>query len=204
MNIKNKIMTLKETLKNMLIALSPFVHSIKLAKIKLEDGITVIEAESFEAGQSIFIVTKSGDSIAMPIGTYKLEDGTILEVKEEGIIDSITPVEAPVEAAAEGDIPVDAPTDDSVEDVVYNVTRKEFDALVSLVNEMKANLNLSNVTIEKKDAEIETLKVELSTQPAATKIRNSPDDFNSNTNSLELTAKTVQGRIWERLNNIKK
>ena len=66
-----------------------------LAQQTLDNG-TIIEAESFEAGQSVFIVTDD-ERVALPIGEYKLEDGSTLIVEEEGVIASIGEAEAPAE-----------------------------------------------------------------------------------------------------------
>ena len=61
---------------------------IKLAQMKLEDGVTVIESEVFEAEAAVFIVNGE-DRIALPVGEYKLEDGMLLKVEVEGVIASI-------------------------------------------------------------------------------------------------------------------
>lgn len=61
---------------------------VKLAQMKLEDGVTVIEAEVFEPEAAVFIVNGE-DRIALPIGEYKLEDGMVLKVEVEGVIASI-------------------------------------------------------------------------------------------------------------------
>ena len=60
---------------------------VELAKATLENG-TVIEAESFEAGKEVFIITEE-ENVALPVGEYTLDDGKILKVEEEGIIASI-------------------------------------------------------------------------------------------------------------------
>ena len=60
---------------------------VELAQAKLDNG-TVLEAESFEAGQPIFIVSEE-DRIAVPVGEYQMEDGRILVVAEEGVIGEI-------------------------------------------------------------------------------------------------------------------
>jgi hypothetical protein len=57
---------------------------VKLEQMTLENG-TVIEADSFEAGQAVFIVTEDGQ-VALPVGDYTLPDGKMLVVTEEGII----------------------------------------------------------------------------------------------------------------------
>jgi len=62
---------------------------VKLETMKLSDGVTVLEAEMFEAGNEVFVVTEDEQKIALPIGEYELEDGRILVVVEEGIISEI-------------------------------------------------------------------------------------------------------------------
>lgn len=66
---------------------------VKLEAQKLADGVTVIEAEVFEAGAEVFIVAEDESRVALPVGEYELEDGSILVVVEEGIIDEIKPME---------------------------------------------------------------------------------------------------------------
>ena len=74
---------------------------VKLAQMKLEDGVTVIEAEMFEPEAAVFIVNGE-DRIAMPVGEYKLEDGNILKVEVEGVIAAIEmPEEETPEAETE-------------------------------------------------------------------------------------------------------
>lgn len=78
-------------------------EKVELATAQLENGTTV-EAEAFEAGNEIFIVTED-ERVALPVGNYTLEDSTELVVEEEGIIASIGAAETEeteeVEAAAE-------------------------------------------------------------------------------------------------------
>jgi len=71
---------------------------MELAEVKVEleerelDNGTKIEAEKFEAGASVFIISESGDEkekIALPVGNYEMNDGTVLVVTEEGKIDEI-------------------------------------------------------------------------------------------------------------------
>ena len=62
---------------------------VELESMKLEDGVTVIDAEAFEAGESVFIMTEDEQKIPLPVGEYKLEDGKMLVVSEEGLIAEI-------------------------------------------------------------------------------------------------------------------
>ena len=60
---------------------------IELEEAKLENG-TVLEADSFASGESVFIVTED-EKVPLPIGEYQLEDGQTLIISEEGIIEEI-------------------------------------------------------------------------------------------------------------------
>ena len=63
------------------------VTKVELEQRTLENG-TVIEADSFETGKEVFIITEE-EKVALPVGDYTLDDGKILKVEEEGIIASI-------------------------------------------------------------------------------------------------------------------
>ena len=65
---------------------------VELAQAKLEND-TVLEAEAFEAGNEVFIVTED-EKVAVPVGEYTMEDGKILVVAEEGLIAEIKDAEA--------------------------------------------------------------------------------------------------------------
>jgi hypothetical protein len=73
----------------------PQQEVIELAKAKLEDG-TSVESNSFADGEAVFIspLEEGDEPVALPVGEYKLEDGKVLVVKEEGIIDSIGEAES--------------------------------------------------------------------------------------------------------------
>ena len=71
---------------------------VKLEQRKLEDGVTVIEAESFEAGSEVMIVTEDEQMIPLPVGEYVMEGGEqVLVVTEEGLISEIKAKEEEVE-----------------------------------------------------------------------------------------------------------
>ena len=52
----------------------------------VKDTGIIISAESWEVGQTVNTITEEGDTIAIPEGTYELEDGTILTVDADGVI----------------------------------------------------------------------------------------------------------------------
>lgn len=170
---------------------------VKFEQIKLEDGVTIIEADAFEAGQKVFIVDET-ENIPLPIGEYTLEDGRKLTVEEEGMIMEIKDAvaeEVEVEAAgssAPGTEPEQSPLPeaspegteetDSTDAVVY-VTKEEFDSAMeeirSFMEELKAYIGMSkeNMTkvITEKDEEITKLQKELNEKPAAKKIVHNPE-----------------------------
>lgn len=61
---------------------------VELEQAKLDDGVTVIESDSFEPGSEVFIVMED-ERVALPIGEYMLDDGRMLMVEKEGIIAKI-------------------------------------------------------------------------------------------------------------------
>jgi hypothetical protein len=62
--------------------------SVELEQMKLADGQTVLEADTFEKDSEIFVVTAEGN-VPVPVGEYELEDGRILVIAEEGIVGEI-------------------------------------------------------------------------------------------------------------------
>lgn len=124
---------------------------VKLAQMALENG-TIIEAEVFEAGASVFIVNEE-DRIALPVGEYKLEDGMILIVAEEGIIAEIKEAEAVVEEEAPAEVEVEVEQEMSVE----NTPKKIIESVVK-------ESHFSAEEVDALKAEIEALKTELAKQ----------------------------------------
>ena len=74
---------------------------VNLETIKLIDGITIFEADTFETDKEVFIVTEDEQKIPVPIGEYELEDGRILVVEVEGIILEIKEVATEEEVVEE-------------------------------------------------------------------------------------------------------
>ena len=67
---------------------------IKLAQMKLKDGVTVLEAESFEVGKEVVVVAEDGTKTPAPEGEHQLEDDSFIVVKivdEKSIIDEVKP-----------------------------------------------------------------------------------------------------------------
>ena len=125
---------------------------VKLEQMKLENG-TVLEAEKFEAGNEIFIITED-ERIALPIGEYELENGMVLVIEEEGLIKEVKSSES--EEAPEVEVEVEAKEDEK-EEMGY-ATKEELAEVKSMIEEIKAMLE------PKKEEELSEVKEELSSE----------------------------------------
>jgi len=140
---------------------------INLAQMKLEDGITIVEAEAFEPDYSIGIVTTDG-IVPLPVGEYTLEDGKILVVAVEGIIAEVKDAmpeeapmpEAPVNVTVEADSQAPQP-----KRVVESVSKETFFAEIEkLRTELSAQINEVKSENESLKAEKLALEVKLNSQ----------------------------------------
>ena len=124
---------------------------VKLAQMKLQDGVTVIEAEAFEPEMAIFIVNGE-DKVPMPVGEYMLEDGNVLKVEVEGVIASI---EMPEEEAPEVEVEVETTKKEeematevaSPKRVVESVTKEMFFSEIEKLRAEIAELKLSKTEV---------------------------------------------------------
>lgn len=125
---------------------------VKLAQMKLQDDVTVIEAEAFEPEMAVFIVNEE-EKVPMPVGEYMLEDGNVLKVEVEGIIASI---EMPEEEAPEVEEEEEATTEKEQEmttevatpkRVVESVTKEMFFSEIEKLRAEIAELKLSKTEV---------------------------------------------------------
>jgi hypothetical protein len=188
---------------------------VKLEVMKLTDGVSMLEAESFEAGQPVFILTEDEQRIALPIGEYELEDGRVLVVIEEGMIAEIKEVkeeeempEAPAQEPAEVEEEVEASNEAPqakkiVESIVKESFFSEMEALKKENEELKAQLSAQNNEVAVEEKEEEVAPVELAEEPK-------PISFNpENTQATEVfkfaskrNASTMDS-VLNRISNIK-
>ena len=165
---------MKEKVNNLLKAFGLKAIEIQLAQMVLADGVTTIEAEVFEAGQPVSIVTEGG-AVALPVGEYELEDGRKLVVSEEGIIGEIMEAE---QEQPEVEIEVEAPTaQPEMEMEQATAPKKTVESVVkeTYFAEMEA-LKAENEELKQKIQELSAVKeVELSEEPAAAPIVHNPE-----------------------------
>jgi len=177
---------------------------VKLETMLLSDGVSTLEADVFEAGQPVFILTEDEQRIPVPVGEYELEDMRILVVIEEGVIAEVreaaeveeevveeTPaVEEEVEATTETATPKK-----TIESIVKESFFSEIELLKKENEELKAKLSAQTPEVAE-----EVAPVELSEEPK-------PISFNpENAKPLEMhkfaksRTKTTMDIILEKLN----
>ena len=128
---------------------------VRLAQMKLEDGLTIVESESFAAGDEIVIVTEDG-KVAMPVGEYTLEDLRVLVVKEEGIIEEVKEAkkEEEIEEVVEPEEEVEAKEEATTpKKVIESITKESF------FSEIEA-LKTENESLKKEMEELKLKAVE--------------------------------------------
>ena len=179
---------------------------VKLETMMLSDGVSMLEADAFEAGQPVFILTEDEQKIPLPVGEYELEDMRILVVIEEGVIAEVreaaeveeevveeTPaVEEEVEATTETATPKK-----TIESIVKESFFSEIEALKKENEELKAQIALSTVAAE------EVAPVELSEEPKP--ISFNPENSTA-TDIFKFAAKrnaTTMDTVLSRISNIK-
>ena len=155
-------------------------EKVELAQAKLENG-TVLEAESFESGQEVFILTDD-EKVALPIGEYEMEDGKILVIAEDGIISEIK--EGGEEEVVEEEV---EEVEEELNEEDKYATKQELQEIKSMVEEIKELMKEGKKEEMQKEEELmshkltelacqedEALKEELS-KPASEPIKHSPE-----------------------------
>lgn len=174
-------MSLKEKVNELLKQVGLTADEIKMAQMKLEDGMTVIEADSFEAGMPVMIVNE-GEMLPMPIGEYTLEDGRILVVEEVGMIKEIK--EAQAEEVAPDAVPAEAETTEmetqSAKKIVESIIKESFfsemDALKAENTELKLELESLKLSAQAETTEVvETTEIVETAEPTAEPITFNPE-----------------------------
>lgn len=175
---------------------------VKLEQMKLIDGNTVIEADSFEPGASVMIVVPEGEPVPLGVGKYELEDGRLLVVEEKGMIAAIE--EMPKEDVEE-EMPVEADVTPEVEvkqpKKVVSITEQHFAEMEAKIAELEAKLSAMTpeVIVEEQPTDV----IEFSAEPK-------PIQFNpENVQPMERidlainTPKSLRDRILEEVYNNK-
>jgi len=189
-------------------------EEVKLEQAKLDNG-TVIEADAFESGKEVFIVTED-EKVALPIGGYALEDGKILVVAEEGLISEIKDAEA--EEETEEEVEEIEAKEEEKEEMGY-ATKEELAEVKDMIEEIKAMLepkedlsadDLGNLLTEElakhEKVELNEIPVEVQAElnePSAEPIVSNPEVHKTISKfSVSKNRKsTTIDRVMSRLNN---
>tara|TARA_R100001443_G_scaffold74083_1_gene81902 strand:- start:1037 stop:1690 length:654 start_codon:yes stop_codon:yes gene_type:complete len=197
-------------------------EEVKLAQMKLVDGLTIVESESFKAEDSIVIITEDG-KVPLPEGDYELEDGRLLVVKEEGVIFEIKEGEAKEEEKEEEVVEEEAREEEeymeketaSPKKIVETISKESFfseiEALKTENETLKKELeDLKLKAVEKteetkeeltEEKTEETKEVELSVEEEVTPIVHNPENkketegFRFSANRTETTLDRVMKRL---------
>ena len=177
-------------------------QEVKLEQLKLENG-TILEADSFEAGKEVFIITDD-EKVALPVGEYELEDGRNLLVEEVGLI-------AEIKAEEEKEEKEEAKDE---EEEMY-ATKRELAEVKEMIDEIKAMIkpkeemsadDLGNlITEELSSQEVpEEVQTELN-KPAAEPIKANPEADSKKISGYtwgQNRQKTTADRVMEKILNI--
>lgn len=141
---------------------------VEMTTMKLAGGV-VVEAESFEAGENVFLLGEDDEKVAAPVGEHELEDGRILVIVEEGVISEIR--EAGVEEVVEEEATEEAMEE---QEMAY-VSKEEFTAAIDEIKEMIAAMMPQEEEMASEEVKEEE-KVEMSADeaPAAKKVAAAP------------------------------
>lgn len=159
---------------------------VRLEEKKLENG-TRVEAESFEKGKEIFILTDD-EKVAMPVGEYLLEDGRLIVVAQEGIIDDVREVsnEVPQKEEEPASVTEDLSEEDDKkkdekkkEEKMADVgdwegMEKRIQNLEDAIADIKSRLGEKEMEDQEVEDSIKKIKEELS-MPSASPIRHNPE-----------------------------
>lgn len=117
---------------------------VKLETMTLENG-AVLEADSFEAGEEVFIVSDE-ERVAMPIGEYELPEDKVMIITQEGVIAEIKDKEAEEKEAPKEEAPVEEEAELEAEvttpkKIIESISKEQFfseiEKLRNEINELK-------------------------------------------------------------------
>ena len=172
---------------------------VKLEERKLENG-TRFEADAFEKGKEVFIITDEDERIAVPSGEYLLDDGFMLIVKEDGLIDEVKEaVEEEVEETVEAPVveEVEAAEEADVQD--WEGMEKRIKNLEDAIADLKAD---KENKVEASEIEVEA-EVELSAEETAKPFKHNPEAKAKTETNLfaQNRAQTTKDRVFNKLFN---
>lgn len=147
------------------------VVKVEFGSVKSKDGSVTFEfdGETMTPEGAIYVMTDDGQKVAVPVGEYELEDGSILVVETEGIIKEVKP--AMTEAPANEEMTQEQPQSVQSNADLVNAIKS---VLIKYTEEIKGELNTVKTELSELKKENEQLKVTLSETPARKPIKSQP------------------------------
>ena len=185
---------------NRILAELSSIREVKFEQMTLENG-AVLEAESFEAGNEVFVISGE-DRVAAPVGEHLLEDGRILVIEEEGVIAEIK------EAAAETEVEVEVEAPEAEVELAEVEVKEEAPAVVAVIEKVLEEVAMMREEMKAmreemgsyaKKEEMSAIKAELSAAPAAKPIKHNPETKQVQKMSANRPEKTID-RVLARIN----
>jgi len=152
MNINEIVNAIKDGFASIKLSNETEQVEVAMATMMLKDGVTVLEAESFDAGVPVFIVAENGDKVPAPIGEHELEDGRILVITEEGMIAEIK--DAMVEEVPVEEAPVEMTSENQFAELVKSI-------VTSMSVEVAKQIESVRTELSAQIAEVKTSQVEV-------------------------------------------
>ena len=189
---------------NRILAELSSIREVKFEQMTLENG-AVLEAEAFEAGNEVFVVSGE-DRVPAPVGEHLLSDGRVLVVAEEGVIAEIKEAAAEEEASVE--IEVEASAEEAATELAEMPVKEEAPAVAAIVEKVLEEIAMMREEMKAmreemggyaKKEEMSAIKAELSAEPAAKPIKHNPETKQANKVEFKRPAKTLD-RVLARLN----
>jgi hypothetical protein len=135
---------------------------VELAQVKTMDGEAIFDAEAFEIGNAVFIVTEEGN-IPVPMGEYMLEDGMKIEVDEQGVIVEVSiegEEEEVVEEVIEAKDEIEKEETGMMESMPKKVVKSKTEMEESYFSKIETRLS----AIEKANEDLKAINVQLSAE----------------------------------------
>ena len=142
---------MKEQVNELLRKIGLKAVEVKFEQLTTGEGEATLEAEVFEAGENVFIVNED-ERIPVPVGEYKLDNGFVLVVQEEGVIAEYKEMEAEApeveeeaEEVATSDKPSETPLpktiiESMVKETKFSKEQSLIESLTATVTELKAQV----------------------------------------------------------------
>jgi hypothetical protein len=189
--------------------------AVALEQVKTEDGQAIFEADAFEVGQAVFIVTEDG-KIPAPAGEFAMEDGNIVEVDENGVIVEIAKKEAEVEeeiveeVEAQDDIMKDEIKEEmgmKPKKTVKSKTEMEESYFSAQIKELEAKFEARLSALETEKVALSAQNAELEERLATEPAPHTPFNPEATTTSKmhfhisDKREKTIKDRVFDQLFN---